>query len=118
MQLSNDDEAAAEFGIEYATRQCEELLRAGVPGLHFYTLNKSRSTIQVLKISAWREWTPQAGIPPDSQSQLVRHDADNTQRPGVFQIVGGLVQLLQRELGVVVKVLVVDEFADGAIARC
>jgi methylenetetrahydrofolate reductase (NADPH) len=48
-QLTGNDEAAAEFGIEYATRQCEELLRAGVPGLHFYTLNKSRSTVQVLK---------------------------------------------------------------------
>jgi methylenetetrahydrofolate reductase (NADPH) len=47
--LGNDDEAAIQFGIEYATRQCEELLRAGVPGLHFYTLNKSRSTVQVLK---------------------------------------------------------------------
>jgi methylenetetrahydrofolate reductase (NADPH) len=48
-QFSDNDEAAAEFGIEYATRQCEELLRAGVSGLHFYTLNKSRSTVQVLK---------------------------------------------------------------------
>ena len=48
-QLGNDDVAAVEFGIEYATRQCEELLRAGVPGLHFYTLNKSHSTVQVLK---------------------------------------------------------------------
>jgi methylenetetrahydrofolate reductase (NADPH) len=48
-QLTGNDEAAAGFGIEYATRQCEELLRAGVPGLHFYTLNKSRSTVQVLK---------------------------------------------------------------------
>ena len=48
-QLAGNDEAAAEFGIEYATRQCEGLLRAGVPGLHFYTLNKSRSTVQVLK---------------------------------------------------------------------
>jgi methylenetetrahydrofolate reductase (NADPH) len=47
--LGTDDEAAAEFGIEYATRQCEGLLRAGVPGLHFYTLNKARSTVQVLK---------------------------------------------------------------------
>lgn len=45
----DDDEAAAEFGIEYATRQCEALLRAGVPGLHFYTLNKSRSTVHVLR---------------------------------------------------------------------
>jgi methylenetetrahydrofolate reductase (NADPH) len=48
-ELVGDDEAVAEFGIEYATRQCEELLRAGAPGLHFYTLNKSRSTVQVLK---------------------------------------------------------------------
>jgi len=48
-RLGNNDEAAVEFGIEYATNQCRELLRAGVPGLHFYTLNKSRSTVQVLK---------------------------------------------------------------------
>jgi methylenetetrahydrofolate reductase (NADPH) len=48
-QLTGNDEAATEFGIEYATRQCEELLRADAPGLHFYTLNKSRSTVQVLK---------------------------------------------------------------------
>ena len=48
-RLAHNDEAAVEFGIDYATRQCEELLRAGVPGLHFYTLNKARSTVQVLK---------------------------------------------------------------------
>ena len=48
-KLAHNDEAAVEFGIEYATRQCEELLCAGVPGLHFYTLNKARSTVKVLK---------------------------------------------------------------------
>ena len=48
-QLGTDDEAAMKFGIEYATQQCEELLRAGAPGLHFYTLNKAHSTVQVLK---------------------------------------------------------------------
>jgi len=47
--LGTDDEASMKFGIEYATRQCEELLRAGAPGLHFYTLNKAPATVQVLK---------------------------------------------------------------------
>ena len=45
----NDDEAVTQFGIEYATQQCEELLREGVPGLHFYTLNKARSTVNILE---------------------------------------------------------------------
>jgi methylenetetrahydrofolate reductase (NADPH) len=43
-----NDEEATRFGIDYATRQCEELLREGAPGLHFYTLNKARSTTEVL----------------------------------------------------------------------
>lgn len=47
--LGADEEAAMRFGIEYATRQCDELLRAGAPGLHFYTLNKAPATLQVLK---------------------------------------------------------------------
>lgn len=48
-RYSDNDEACLEFGIEYATKQCEGLLRCGVPGLHFYTLNKARSTAGVLK---------------------------------------------------------------------
>jgi methylenetetrahydrofolate reductase (NADPH) len=44
----DNDEAVSAFGVEYATRQCEELLREGAPGLHFYTLNKARSTTDVL----------------------------------------------------------------------
>jgi methylenetetrahydrofolate reductase (NADPH) len=48
-KVQNDEAAAAEFGIEYATRQCEGLLRGGVPGLHFYTLNKSASTTRILQ---------------------------------------------------------------------
>jgi methylenetetrahydrofolate reductase (NADPH) len=45
----DDDEAVSQFGIDYATTQCQELLRQGVPGLHFYTLNKARSTTAILK---------------------------------------------------------------------
>jgi methylenetetrahydrofolate reductase (NADPH) len=48
-ELGDDDAAVSEFGIAYATRQCEELLRAGVPGIHFYTLNKSLATVRILQ---------------------------------------------------------------------
>ncbi|HXG47849.1 MAG TPA: methylenetetrahydrofolate reductase [NAD(P)H] [Methylomirabilota bacterium] len=48
-QCGEDDEAATEFGIEYASRQCAELLRGGAPGVHFYTLNKAHSTVRVLQ---------------------------------------------------------------------
>ncbi|MGH8631205.1 MAG: methylenetetrahydrofolate reductase, partial [Burkholderiales bacterium] len=46
--LGDDVAAVTELGVEYATKQCEELVRAGVPGLHFYTLNKAESTSRIL----------------------------------------------------------------------
>jgi methylenetetrahydrofolate reductase (NADPH) len=48
LETCTDDEEVVRFGIEYATLQCEELLREGAPGLHFYTLNKARSTTAIL----------------------------------------------------------------------
>jgi methylenetetrahydrofolate reductase (NADPH) len=48
-ELGEDDAAVADYGIEYATRQCEALLQFGAPGLHFYTLNKARSTTAILR---------------------------------------------------------------------
>jgi len=48
-KLADDEAAATEFGIEYATEQCRDLLKNGVPGVHFYTLNKAHSTVRVLK---------------------------------------------------------------------
>ena len=40
----DDEQAALAVGVEWATRQCAELLRSGAPGIHFYTLNKSPAT--------------------------------------------------------------------------
>jgi methylenetetrahydrofolate reductase (NADPH) len=42
-KYEDDDEGALEMGIEYCTEQCRGLLDYGVPGLHFYALNRSRS---------------------------------------------------------------------------
>jgi methylenetetrahydrofolate reductase (NADPH) len=48
-QLGEDDEAVTQFGIEFATKQCEALLKFGVPGLHLYTMNRVRSVREILK---------------------------------------------------------------------
>jgi methylenetetrahydrofolate reductase (NADPH) len=48
-KVEDDEDAAVEVGIEHATRQCEELLRFGVKGLHFYSLNKSHSLERICK---------------------------------------------------------------------
>ncbi len=48
-QLGDDDAAVTDFGIEYCTRQIEDLVRNGAPGVHFYTLNKAHSTVRIVK---------------------------------------------------------------------
>ena len=49
-EAAGDDEAAQfEAGVAFAARQVEELVEAGVPGIHFYVLNKSPATIRVLE---------------------------------------------------------------------
>ncbi len=37
------------MGIELAIKQCEDLISNNVKGLHFYTLNKSKATIEIYK---------------------------------------------------------------------
>jgi methylenetetrahydrofolate reductase (NADPH) len=44
----HDAEAILELGVAHATVQCVELLQRGAPGIHFYTLNKSRATRMIL----------------------------------------------------------------------
>ncbi len=52
-----DLEAVLDLGVAYATLQCAELLAAGAPGIHFYTLNRSPATRAILSaLKLTRPW--------------------------------------------------------------
>ena len=48
-ELGPDDEAVIQYGIDSTVAQARELLDRGVTGLHFYSLNKARSTVEVVR---------------------------------------------------------------------
>ena len=47
-EYADDDNAVRELGVDYASRQVEELWENGVPGIHFYVLNRSYSVSRIL----------------------------------------------------------------------
>jgi methylenetetrahydrofolate reductase (NADPH) len=47
--LESDANAVHNAGVEYAINQCRDLLAHGVDGLHFYTLNKSKASVEIVK---------------------------------------------------------------------
>jgi len=44
-----DKEAVRRLGIDWCTGQCRDLLRHGVPAVHFYTMGKSTNVVEVLR---------------------------------------------------------------------
>ena len=48
-RFAEDDDAARELGVEYATSQVRELWDNGVEGIHFYVLNRSYSVSKILR---------------------------------------------------------------------
>jgi methylenetetrahydrofolate reductase (NADPH) len=47
LYAAEDEEAVRRVGVEQATTLCQALLDQGVPGLHFYTLNRSNATREI-----------------------------------------------------------------------
>jgi len=50
LEAAQDDKSAQfEIGVDFAIRQCRELIDRGVPGIHFYALNRSRACERILE---------------------------------------------------------------------
>jgi methylenetetrahydrofolate reductase (NADPH) len=47
--VAADADAVGEIGVQHALAQCQELLSRGAPGVHFYTLNRSKATVEILR---------------------------------------------------------------------
>ncbi|MFQ5886814.1 MAG: methylenetetrahydrofolate reductase, partial [Anaerolineae bacterium] len=60
LERLGDDDAMRKLGIDYATQQSLDLLEQGVPGIHFYCLNRSASVKAIFKNLGPR-WVPGKG---------------------------------------------------------
>jgi methylenetetrahydrofolate reductase (NADPH) len=47
--VAADADAVTEIGVQHALAQCQDLLGRGAPGVHFYTLNRSKATVEILR---------------------------------------------------------------------
>lgn len=52
--IADDEKAVVELGIEIASELCIELIKAGAPGIHFYTMNKAAATAAIVKNAGMR----------------------------------------------------------------
>ena len=55
---TDDKESLRAFGQDVVVQLCEKLLALGAPGFHFYTLNQSAPTIDILKALGLRQLQP------------------------------------------------------------
>ena len=51
--FGDDSASIRAFGLDVVSRLCEQLVAAGAPGLHFYTMNQSTATLAICQ-RLWR----------------------------------------------------------------
>jgi len=51
--VDGDAEAGRRVGVDHTLRVCQALLDGGAPGLHFYTMNRAVSTLEVCTALGW-----------------------------------------------------------------
>lgn len=45
----DDKEGLLSFSVEFSVKQCRELIKAGVPGLHLYTMDRSKTVTEIVE---------------------------------------------------------------------
>lgn len=50
LEAYQDDDSVKKFGLEVIFHLCEQLVKGGAPGLHFYTLNRADTTMDLLHL--------------------------------------------------------------------
>lgn len=78
-KVRDDDAAVKSLGVELCTKMCRKLINAGLPGLHFYTLNLEKSVIDILESLGFI--APSAHLMPWKQSQVPRRCNKEDVRP-------------------------------------
>src|SRR4030042_6201195 len=59
MEKAASPEEVRQLGIEFATKQCENLSQNGVKYFHFYTLNQSRAVTEIVNNLGFAKKAPQ-----------------------------------------------------------
>jgi len=73
LPIKDNDEAIRKYGIDFAVKQCREILDSGVvQGLHFYTLNREVATIEILKRLGMWLTEPQKTLPWKTSANYAR----------------------------------------------